>query len=79
LCRTASRTRHVGAADEIEQVRVLGLVKLQRAGESLQHVFGHAGGVPALESRVVLDADPGQHRCLFASQAGDTTLVAVSR
>src|SRR6266511_2870352 len=31
----------------------------------------------ALEPRVVLDADTGQHRDLFASQAGDTTVAAV--
>ncbi len=58
---------------------MLGLVELQGAGDSLQDVFGHAGGVSALKSRVVLDADPCQHRCFFASQAGHTTLVAVSR
>jgi hypothetical protein len=48
----------------------LRLIELQRAGEGIQDLDGHAGEVSALHPRVVLDADPGEHGHLFAAQAG---------
>ena len=58
-------------AREVEQVRTLGLVELQRPGERLEHALGDAGRVAALEAGVVVDADAGEDRDLFAAQAGD--------
>ena len=69
----------VGAADEVEEVRAARPRRAAGRGRAVEHVFGHAAGVAALEARVVLDADPGQHRDFFASQARDAALVAVSR
>ena len=48
-----------------------GLVELQGADDAFEDVFGHAAGVAAFEAGVVLDADPGEHRDLFAAQALD--------
>ena len=54
-----------------------GLVELQGAGDAFEDVVGHAVGVAALESRVVLDADPGEHRDLLAAQPADAPVRAV--
>ena len=54
-----------------------GFVELQGAGDAFEHVVGDTVGVAALESRVVLDADPGEHRDLFAAQAFDAPVRAV--
>ena len=59
------RTRGVS---EVEQVRALGIIELQSAGERLEHAVGHAAGVAALQALVVLDADPGQRGDLLAAQ-----------
>jgi hypothetical protein len=58
-------------------VRALGLVELERSGEGVEHAVGDAGGVSALEARVVVGADPGEQRDLFAAQAGDAAVFAV--
>ena len=46
------------------------VVELQGTGDGFEDVFGDAADVAALELRVVLDADPGEHRHLFAAQPG---------
>ena len=66
-----------GGADEVEQVGAFGFVELQGAGDAFEHVVGDALGVAALESGVVLDADPGEHRNLFATQALDAPVRSV--
>ena len=50
-------------------MRPLCLVELKGAGDAFEHVFRDAAGVAALEPRVVLDADPGEHGGFFAAQA----------
>ena len=57
-------------AGQVEQVRALGVVELQRAGERVEHAVGDAAHVAALQARVVRDADAGQHGHLLAPQAG---------
>ena len=59
-----------GGPGEVEQVQALGLVERERVGEGLQDALGHAGEVPALEARVVVDAHAGEHRDLLPAQAG---------
>ena len=57
-------------AGQVEQVRALGVVELQRAGERVEHAVGDAAHVAALQARVVRDADARQHGDLLAAQAG---------
>ena len=64
-------------ADEVEEMGAFGFVELQCASDALEYLLGHAVGGPALEARVVLDADAGEHRDLFAPQALHPTLGAV--
>ena len=45
--------------------------------DAFEDVLRHAVGVAPLEAGVVLDADPGQHRDLFAAQAFDPPVGAV--
>jgi len=52
---------------------------LQRCGEGVEHAVGDAGGVSAFEAGVVVDADSGEQRDLFAAQAGDAAVVTVDR
>ena len=49
-------------------MRAFGVVQLQRADERLEHRLGDAAEVAALEARVVVDADAGEHRDLLAAQ-----------
>src|SRR5439155_22754074 len=64
-------------AHEIEQVGSFDVVELEGARDGVEDVFGDPTDRSAFELRVVLDADPGQHRDFFASQAGDPAAVAV--
>jgi hypothetical protein len=66
--------RRCGAlcASEVEQVGTLGLVELTRPGECLQHRLRDAGGLAALELRVVRDADAGEKGDLFAAKSRDS-------
>ena len=56
----------------------LSVVKSQRVSERVEDLIGGAGGVPALQAFVVLDAHACEGGDLFASQAGHTPL-AVAR
>ncbi len=47
----------VRGAGEVEQVRGLSLIQLQRAGESFEHAVGGAGQVTAFEPCVVVHTD----------------------
>ncbi len=51
-----------------------GIVELQRPSHRVQHALGRARQVPALEARVVVDADAGQQGDLLAAQPGDAAL-----
>ena len=74
---TAARAcRRPGGAGEVEQVRALGVVELETAGERFEHALGDAAQVAALHLGVVVDADAGEHRGLFAAQSGDAAGVA---
>jgi len=55
----------------------LGLIELERAGNPFQHALGDPPGVPALEPRVVLDADPSQQSGLLAPESGHAPLAPV--
>src|SRR4051812_16873013 len=68
--------RGPGRTGEVEQVGVLGLVELQRAGDRVQDVLGHAADVALLEPRVPVRADASEHSDLFASQARDAAAAA---
>lgn len=50
-------------------MRSLGLVELKRTCKRLEDALGDAGGVAALELRVISNADAGEQRNLFPSQA----------
>ena len=60
--------RRGGGAGEVDQVRALGVVELERVSERVQDAVGGAGGVATLQALVVLDA--GQRRHLLAAEAG---------
>ena len=51
-----------------------GVVEAQRVSERVEDLIGGAGGVPALQAFVVLDAHTGEGGDLFASQAGHAPL-----
>src|SRR4051812_4565242 len=57
------RTREVG------QVGALGVVELQRPGQRAEDALRDAAHVPALQARVIRDADAREHRDLLAAQA----------
>jgi hypothetical protein len=57
-------------------VTALGVVELQRAGDGVQHALRDPAEVPALQAHVVVDADPGQHRDLLATQPGHPPVTA---
>ncbi len=49
-------------------MRALSLVQLQRAGQSIENLFGHPGQVTPLQPHVVIGRHPGQHGDLFSAQ-----------
>jgi hypothetical protein len=65
------QARRPQGAGEVEEVRPLGLIELQGAGERLEHAVGDALHVTALDPGVVGDADAGQDGDLLATQLGD--------
>ena len=52
-------------------MRPLGLVELKGTGQRLQHAFGDAAQVPALQAGVVVNADAGEDRDLLAAEPGN--------
>jgi hypothetical protein len=52
----------------------LSVVKSQRVNERVEDLIRGAGGVPALQAFVVLDAHTSKRGNLFAAQAGHTPL-----
>jgi hypothetical protein len=71
------RAGRAGGAHEVEQMRALDIVELQRPGYRLKHVFRDAAGVPAFELGVVVDADPGEHSDFLAAQTRHAPVPAV--
>ena len=63
-------TPGTGGSDEVEQVRVLGVVELERPGYGVEHVVGYSGNVAFFHPRVVVGGYPGQQGDFFAAQAG---------
>ena len=54
-----------------------GVVQLQRPGHAVQDGVGGAGEGAAFHPDVVVDADTGEQRDLFASQSFDPAVAAV--
>ena len=73
----ARRVGRARGADKVEQMGTFCVVEMKGTGDAFEHVVGNAVGVAALESRVVLDADPGEHRHLLAAKAFDAPVRAV--
>ena len=74
----APRRDRARGARQIEEVRALGVVELQRPGQRFEHELGDAADLAALQAPVVVGADAGQRRDLLAAQAGHPPL-AVAR
>ena len=66
----------MSSARQVEQVGALGLVQLQRAGDSVEDGIGGAGQVPAFHADVVVDAYPGEQRDLLAPQPLDPAVAS---
>ena len=64
----------VRGAGEVEEMGVLGVVELERAGERFEHAVRDAADVPALQALVVVNADAGQRGDLLAAKTRDTPL-----
>jgi hypothetical protein len=61
-----------GAHGQLVQVVVLGLVQLQRTGQSIDDLRAGPGLLAAFQAGVVVDADPGQGGQLLAAQSRRT-------
>ena len=68
-----------GGARQIEEVRALGVVELQRPGQRFEHELGDAADLAALQAPVVVGADAGQRRDLLAAQAGHPPLAVAGQ
>jgi hypothetical protein len=67
----ASRgTDGLGGPSEVEQVRALGVVELQRPRQRFEHALRDTVHVAPLQAGVVGDADAGEHGDLLAAQPG---------
>src|SRR6266540_4333182 len=66
-----SRPRRLCSAGEIEEVRTLGVVELERPSQCLQHALGDPAHVSALQAGVVRSADAGQDGDLLATESGN--------
>lgn len=62
----------VGGLGQVQEVRALGVVQLERAGDGFEDGGGDAGEVAAFEFGVVLDADVGQGCDLAPAQPRHT-------
>ena len=63
--------RGLCGAGEVEEVRALGVVELERPRQRLEHALGDAAHVAALQAGVVRDAHAGQDGDLLAAQSGN--------
>jgi hypothetical protein len=60
-------------AGEVEEMCPLRFVELEGARDRVEYLFGNASCVAALKARVIVDANSGEERDLFAAQTGNTT------
>jgi hypothetical protein len=65
------RSNRAGGAGEIEEVRALGVVELERVSERVERAVRDAGGVAALQALVVLDAHAGRSSMEGGLTSGD--------
>ena len=65
-------------AGEIEEVRALGLIELERPPQRFEHELGDAADMAALQTPVVVGTDAGEGGDLFSTQPGNAAL-AVAR
>jgi hypothetical protein len=81
LGRSAARRRAdgLGGAGEVEEVRALRVVELQRAGQGVEDACGGAGEVAAFQARVAGDADSGEDSDLLAAQAREPARAVVGQ
>ena len=63
-------------AGQVEQVGALDVVELQGPGDGVEDALGGSADVAALETGVVVEADPGELGDLLAAQPGDPTFAA---
>src|SRR5207253_1065373 len=75
----AWRLFFVRGANEVGQMGALGIVELERAANSFEHLLGDTPRDASLEARVPLDADPGAERDLLTPQPGHPSLAAIPR
>lgn len=68
-----------GPSGEGQQVISLGLVELQRRGQTVQDARGGAGQVASFHPDVVVDGYPGEQRHFLTSQAGHAPISSVCR
>jgi hypothetical protein len=68
-----------GGPDQVEQVRPLGVIELQRVRDAAEDAVRDAGGVAALEPGVVLGGDPGEDGDLLAAQTRDPPVLPGTR
>ncbi len=71
--RPPAHVGEAGGSHEILEVGALVPIEAQRPRDGVQDLVRDAGRVPSLETRVVLDADPGEQRDLASTQPRDTT------
>jgi len=69
----------IGLPGEVVEVVALGVVELKGAHEGVEDAVGDAAEVAAFQTRVVVDADSGEHRGFFTAQPGHPPAGAVGR
>lgn len=74
--RPPAHVGEAGGSHEILEVGALVPIEAQRPRDGVQDLVRDAGRVPSLETRVVLDADPGEQGDLVTSQPGDAATSA---
>ena len=74
--RRRGRRVRAGGPDQVEQMRPLGVIELQRVRDAVDDALRDAGGVAALEPGVVLRRDPGEDGDLLAAQARDPPVLS---
>ena len=74
---STSRGSGVGGPGQVEQVGPLGIVELQRPGQGVEHLFGHAVQVAPLKPDVVVGRDASEVRNFLPTQALDPAVPTV--
>jgi hypothetical protein len=74
----APRRDRARGAGQIEEVRTLGIVELERPRQRFEYQLRNAADLATLQAPVVVGADAGKRRDFLATKAGHPTL-AVAR